>query len=193
MTKKVRSGFRKDHAQSRALERNGDNLTTRALVGCGKRFPASSSLEDRLQCCSIWRIQCSEFAAKLLQALHLILEGRQRVRQAPNIDLQMLNISRESVGVGNEERQIKFAGDPQQRLNPSTKRLFARIPFALDAGSVVQPPYPIFREGRPLAHDPHRRGVSRHFAKLTEPGEISQRWSAAEQLSGHPDIGLERL
>jgi hypothetical protein len=128
----------------------------------------------------------------LLQALHLILERRQHVRQAPNIDLQPLEPSGKSISIGDEERQIKFADDSQQRLNPSVERLFARIPSALDSGSVVQPPHPMFRKGRALAHDPHGRGVGRHFAKLTKPGEVSQRRPATKQISGHPDMGLER-
>src|SRR5258706_14252947 len=50
--------------------------------------PASGALQHRMQRRSGLRIEARELVAKLLQAFDLILERRQRIRQAPDVDLQ---------------------------------------------------------------------------------------------------------
>ena len=51
--------------------------------------------------------------AKLLQAFDLVFERRQRITQAPGVDLQPLEAFRKRVRVRGQKRQIKFTGDLQ--------------------------------------------------------------------------------
>ena len=53
--------------------------------------PASGALQHWMQRRSGLCIEARELVAKLLQAFYLILERRQRIGQAPNIDFQPVN------------------------------------------------------------------------------------------------------
>src|ERR1700675_3563430 len=96
-------------------------------------FPAPCALQKGPQRRSMLRVEGGKPAADQIKAFYLILEGRQGVRQAPDIDLQSLDTFRKGFRIGGKERQIEFAGDPEQRLGHAAQRLLARIPFSVDA------------------------------------------------------------
>src|SRR5450432_3078656 len=102
-------------------------------------FPAAGTLQDRPQRRSMLRVEGGKLAADQIEAFDLILERRQSVRQTPYFNLQSLDTFRKGFRIGDKERQIEFAGDPEQRLGHAAQCLLARIPFPVDARGVVQP------------------------------------------------------
>ena len=75
--------------------------------------PAPSGLQHRPQYRTIFSIERGKPVAELLQALHLIFEWRQRIVQALHIHLQPLKAFGKSLSIGDQERQIEFAGNSQ--------------------------------------------------------------------------------
>ena len=61
------------------------------------------------------------------------------IRQAPDIDLKAFDTPSKSLGIGDQERQIEFAGNPEQRFGHSRQRMLSRIPLPIHAGGVIQP------------------------------------------------------
>jgi glutathione S-transferase len=155
-------------------------------------FPTPGTHQNRPQRSSMLSIERDEFVADQLEAFDLILEWRKGIRQPPNIHLQSLDAFCKSRGIGNKERQIEFAGNPEQRFGHSRQRLLSRVPLPVHAGGIVQPSRPVVGKGCFFPHDPHRRGIGRKFAQLTEPCKIRERRPASEKILRHPDVRLER-
>src|ERR1700734_2646391 len=97
-----------------------------------EQFPTSGAHQERLQRGAILGVQGSKFAAKLLQAFHLIFERRKRVRQVPDLYFNPLEAVGKGLCVGDQKRQIKLTCDKQERLDPPAECAFARMPFAID-------------------------------------------------------------
>jgi hypothetical protein len=61
--------------------------------------PTSGAFQQRVKRRPILRVQFREFSTKLIETFDLIFEGRQRVRQTPDIDFQPLQPLGKSVGI----------------------------------------------------------------------------------------------